>query len=106
MTQYFAGFSTLEILGNCGMGGGDGYVKLSLEHFLESLAMITKKMDHASYQARLRTLSVASLYYIKDDASNAMESYPDNPNNGYYADEVNYALMELRRRGVGQLVAV
>ena len=66
--------------------------------------MITKKMDHAAYQARLRTLSVASLFYIKDDASAAMEAYPDNPNNGYYADEVNYALMELRRRGVGQIV--
>lgn len=60
----------------------------------------TKKMDHAAYQQRLRSLSLASVMFIRDDASAAIEANPNNPNNGYYSDEVNYALMELRRRGV------
>jgi hypothetical protein len=59
-----------------------------------------KVMDHASYQKNLKKKSVEELRYIIKDASGAMLAMPDNPNNGYYADEVNYAAMELNRRGL------
>jgi hypothetical protein len=54
-----------------------------------------KVMDHASYQKNLKKKSVEELRYIIKDASGAMLAMPDNPNNGYYADEVNYAAMEI-----------
>jgi len=60
--------------------------------------MTTKKMDHASYQRRVRGLSDASLAFIIQDAKEAMEAMPENPNNGHYADEVAYCAAELARR--------
>ena len=58
-----------------------------------------KIMDHSKYPKRLRRLDECSLRFIIKDASEAIAANPDNPNNGYYADEVSYAGMELRRRG-------
>ena len=59
-----------------------------------------KVMDHAKYQRDLKTKSVESLRYIIKDAREAIQANPNNPNNGYYADEVHYAHAELRRRNL------
>jgi hypothetical protein len=57
-------------------------------------------MDHAAYQAKLKTKSFAELLFIIKDAQAAMAANPENPKNSYYADEVCYAGMEIRRRQV------
>jgi hypothetical protein len=62
-----------------------------------------KVMDHGAYQRKLRNKDnypESSLRFIMADAKKAIESLPDNPNNGYYADEILYAAAELRRRGI------
>jgi hypothetical protein len=59
-----------------------------------------KRMDHAAYQKKLRGLPEESLRYIIKDAREAMKANPENPNNGYYQDEISYAAMELKRRGL------
>jgi hypothetical protein len=55
-------------------------------------------MNHAEYQKNLKNKTVAELMYIMNDASAAIKANPDNPNNGYYADEISYAGMELKKR--------
>ena len=57
-----------------------------------------KKMDHLKYQRDIRRLSDESLRYIIADAQQAMQAMPENPNNGYYADEINYCGSEIYRR--------
>ena len=57
-----------------------------------------KKMDHAAYPELMKTKTEDELRFIIKDAQQAMAANPDNPNNGYYADEVNYAVNELHRR--------
>jgi len=59
-----------------------------------------KSMNHAAYQKSLRTKTVDSLRFIAKDAHAAMLAHPHGENAGYYADEVHYATMELRRRGL------
>lgn len=59
-----------------------------------------KKMDHGKYQRMCRNKSESELRYIIQDASEAIAANPDNPNNGYYTDEIHYACMELKRRGL------
>lgn len=59
---------------------------------------MTKVMDHAAYRRRLRKATPAELRFIIKDALEAMAAMPSNPNCGYYADEVSYAAMELKRR--------
>ena len=60
-----------------------------------------KRMDHSAYPKGLRSKTAWELRFIIKDAGEAQRANPDNPNNGYYADEVSYAGMELRRRGLG-----
>ena len=60
-----------------------------------------KKMDHNQYPKLLRKLPEASLRYIIKDAKEAIEAYPENPNCGYYQDEINYCCNELHRRRKG-----
>lgn len=55
-------------------------------------------MNSAAYQSLLKTKSDDSLKYIIKDATEAMEAMPQGNNAGYYADEVNYAAMELKSR--------
>lgn len=55
-------------------------------------------MNHAEYQKNLKNKTVAELMFIMNDASAAIKANPDNPNNGYYADEISYAGMELKKR--------
>ncbi len=61
---------------------------------------LTKKMDHAAYQAKCRAMTAEALRYIAKDAAEAARALPMGPNAGYYLDEVNYCGMELRRRGL------
>lgn len=65
------------------------------------MGMPDKIMDHAKYPKRLRKLDESSLRFIIKDAGEAIAANPNNPNNGYYADEISYCGMELRRRRAG-----
>tara|TARA_R110002095_G_scaffold19682_1_gene22158 strand:+ start:1377 stop:1787 length:411 start_codon:yes stop_codon:yes gene_type:complete len=58
-----------------------------------------KKMLHAEYIAATKKKSLEALFYIIKDCRNVMRHQPDNPNFGYYADEICYCRMELNRRG-------
>jgi hypothetical protein len=60
--------------------------------------MQTKFMNHSEYQKSLKKLSNEELAFVAADAQQAIEAYPENPNAGYYADEVCYCGMELSRR--------
>ena len=60
--------------------------------------LITKIMDHLRYQKRMKGLTMDSLRFIIKDAKEAVNAMPDNPNNGYYLDEIHYAGMEIQRR--------
>lgn len=55
-------------------------------------------MNHKQYQKNLKTKSIPELFYIIQDCKDAMEAMPDNPKNGYYADELNYCAMEINSR--------
>lgn len=59
-----------------------------------------KKMLHQEYCRRLRSKSVPELMFIIQDASEAAAILPNGENTGYYLDEVLYASMELKRRGI------
>jgi hypothetical protein len=56
-------------------------------------------IDHAAYQAKVRTLSDAALHYAIRDASAAIKAHPTGHKAGYYQDEIHYCAAELRRRG-------
>jgi hypothetical protein len=55
-------------------------------------------MNHTEYQKSLKSKSYASLQYIAKDAYEAMLAMPHGSKAGYYADEVNYATMEMAAR--------
>jgi hypothetical protein len=57
-----------------------------------------KTMNHSNYIKILKNKSIESLKFIIKDCREAIESMPDNPNNSYYADEINYCCMELNKR--------
>lgn len=57
-----------------------------------------KHMDHNAYPESLKTKSFDSLLFIARDAQAALAANPDGENAGYYADEINYACMEMHRR--------
>lgn len=59
-----------------------------------------KTMNHGEYQAGLKSKSVAELRFIVRDAYQASQAMPGNPNVGYYLDEMCYAGMELKKRGL------
>jgi len=59
-----------------------------------------KQMNHGAYKSAMKSKTIAQLRYIARDAYDAMVAMPNNPNAGYYADEVNYATAELAARGV------
>ncbi len=58
-------------------------------------------MDHTKYPRGLKSKSISSLHFIIRDAREAIKANPENPNAGYYADEISYAAMEIRRRREG-----
>jgi len=96
------------------VGGGSSYWSWDLghgtwvmgldTHFLFGIirAGQTKEMtvDHKNYPKSLKDKSVESLRFIIQDAGAAIAANPDNPKNSYYQDEICYAGMELRRRGL------
>tara|TARA_R100001463_G_scaffold2401_5_gene10162 strand:- start:2421 stop:2603 length:183 start_codon:yes stop_codon:yes gene_type:complete len=55
-------------------------------------------MNHIEYPKTLKSKTEAQLKYIIWDCKFAMEAMPDNPKNGYYADEIAYCTMELNKR--------
>jgi hypothetical protein len=59
-----------------------------------------KTMNHVAYPKTLKSKTVAELRYIARDAREAVEANPTGENAGYYADEISYAAMELKRRGL------
>jgi len=58
----------------------------------------TQAIDHAAYQAWVKTLSDEALFHIIRDARQAEVAMPDGPKAGYYADEVNYCASEVASR--------
>ncbi|RPJ33116.1 MAG: hypothetical protein EHM35_10850, partial [Planctomycetaceae bacterium] len=58
----------------------------------------TKHMDHAEYQRRVKAMTADALLYTIRDARAALTANPDNPNAGYYQDEICYCAQELQRR--------
>lgn len=60
-----------------------------------------KVMDHTTYPKLCRRRSEAELLFVMADARNAIDAMPDNPNAGYYADEILYCAQELDRRARG-----
>ena len=57
-----------------------------------------KKMDHAGYMRKTRKMSPAELRFVIEDAKKAILAMPENPNCGYYQDEIHYCAMEIERR--------
>lgn len=55
---------------------------------------------HTKTMAKFKDTSNASLKYIIKDASAAIKAMPDGKKAGQYADEIHYASMELKKRGV------
>jgi hypothetical protein len=58
----------------------------------------TMQIDHAAYAAACTTKTVAQLRFIISDCREALAANPTGHKAGYYADEINYAAMELKRR--------
>ena len=62
------------------------------------MATTTKTMNHTEYQSFCTKQTEATLKYIIKDAGEALNAMPDNPNAGYYQDEIHYCRMELTKR--------
>ena len=56
-------------------------------------------INHAAYQAKAKQMTEEQLRFTIKDAIEAMEANPEGHKAGYYADEVCYCGMELKRRG-------
>ncbi len=57
-----------------------------------------KIMNHTEYPKKCRRMTIESLLYTIEDCKKAIAANLENPNVGYYADEINYCSMELRKR--------
>ena len=57
-----------------------------------------KIMNHGEYQRKCKKMSIEALRYTIKDAREVIKNYPENPNSGFYADEINYCVMEIRKR--------
>jgi hypothetical protein len=55
-------------------------------------------INHSEYSQKVKTLTTESLRYIIKDCQQAMKAMPNNPKNGYYADEICYCTSELYAR--------
>lgn len=56
------------------------------------------QINHSEYIKKTRKMTEAELRYIIKDCQEALRAMPENPKAGYYADEINYCVMELHRR--------
>lgn len=61
---------------------------------------LIKVMDHKRYQEICRKRSEAALRFAIKDCQEVLRVNPGCLNAGFYADEISYCLMELKRRGV------
>ena len=57
-----------------------------------------KRMDHIEYPKSLVGKTTAELLFIIEDCQESIKALPSNPNCSFYADEICYAGMELRKR--------
>lgn len=55
-------------------------------------------MNHSEYQKSMKSKTLRELEYIIKDAQEAIKANSDNPNNGYYQDEICYAASEKKKR--------
>lgn len=55
-------------------------------------------MNHTEYQRNLVHNCVHSLRHIIADCQQVIRLQPDNPNAGYYMDEIHYCSAEIRYR--------
>ena len=62
------------------------------------MATFLKHMNHDAYIKATKTWQFDSLKHVIQDCHEAIEAYPENPNCGYYWDEIHYCSMELARR--------
>ena len=56
------------------------------------------QINHTEYPKQIRHKTMAALMFIIKDCQEAIAANPENPKCGYYADEINYAGMEIVRR--------
>lgn len=61
----------------------------------------TKHIDHAACPRLCRSRSEAELRYVIADCRATLAAWPDQPNAGYYLDEINNCADELARRARG-----
>ncbi len=57
-----------------------------------------KVMNHRDYPKTLKNKENWMLRAIITDCKEAIAANPENPNNGYYQDEICYCGMELKKR--------
>ncbi len=57
-----------------------------------------KVMNHTEYQEAVKTKSDSSLLFIIKDCQEALTANPEASNASYYADEICYCGMELKKR--------
>ena len=59
---------------------------------------VKKYMAHNLYIQACKGKTDSELRYIINDAREALDAMPDGINAGFYADEVHYCAMELKKR--------
>jgi len=59
---------------------------------------MTPQIDHINYPKKIKKYSEPSLRFIIKDCEEAIKVLPNNPKNGYYADEICYCANELNNR--------
>jgi hypothetical protein len=57
-----------------------------------------KVMNHGEYQKNVKRMDIDALQHVLADCQAAIKAMPDNPNCGYYEDEIHYCAAELHRR--------
>ena len=56
------------------------------------------QINHKDYPENLKTKTDAQLHFAIKDAQQAIAAYPEGYKAGYYADEIHYCAMELKKR--------
>jgi hypothetical protein len=64
----------------------------------ETKMFATKFMDHAAYAKKVKKMTYSELLFTIKDCREVLKAWPDQPNYGYYADEICYCADEIRRR--------
>lgn len=60
--------------------------------------METVYINHSEYQEKVKHMSFEALMYTIKDCQNAIRNMPNGHKAGYYADEISYCAMEIKRR--------